>query len=53
MGVSQQWLGRLEQGRSTYEAAKVPRTLETLGLELLATSYDPPPPWMLRAWAAA
>ena len=29
------------------------RTLETLGFEIVVTPYHPPPPWMLRACAAA
>ena len=52
-GVSRQWLVGLEQGKPTCEAAKVLRTLETLGFEIVVTPYDPPPPWMLRASAAA
>ena len=52
-GVSRQWLVRLEQGKPTCEAAKVLRTLETLGFEIVVAPYDPPPPWMLRACAAA
>ena len=52
-GVSRQWLVRLEQGKPTCEAAKVLRTLETLGFEIVVTPYHPPPPWMLRACNAA
>ena len=52
-GVSRQWLVALEQGRPTCEAGKVLRILETLGFEIVVTPYHPPPPWMLRASAAA
>ena len=52
-GVSRQWLVRPEQGKPTCEAAKVLRTLETLGFEIVVTPYHPPPPWMLRACNAA
>ena len=52
-GVSRQWIVDLEQGKPTCEVAKVLRTLETLGFEIVVTPYDPPPPWMLRACAAA
>ena len=48
-GVGRHWIGALEQGQPTLEAGKLLRTLETLGFELVATPYDPPPPWMLRA----
>ena len=36
-GVSRQWLVRPEQGKPTCEAAKVLRTLETLGFEIVVT----------------
>ena len=52
-GVGRHWIGALEQGLPTLEAGKLLRTLETLGFELVATPYDPPPPWMLRACGAA
>ena len=52
-GVSRQWLVALESGRPTVEAGKVLHLLEAMGFELIATPYNPPPPWMLRAVKAA
>ena len=52
-GVSRQWIVELEQGKPTLAAGKVFRVLETLGFEIVVSPYEPAPPWMLRAAAAA
>ena len=51
--VGRHWISELEQGKPTLEAHKVLRVLLTLGFEIVLSPYDPPPPWMLRAVAAA